>query len=151
MFEITLKELNRINPTLQELCDQKLPKDNGELITRLSRIRRTARKALEIWEEDQKTIAITYGFRIMGPGQAVPLEDDEPVTNKAVMDFQEECLKVMKDQKVRFRSNRFTESEWKQFKPLFNLSPRMEDDLEWLLPEEKEEPEEKAASAGGAA
>lgn len=147
-FEITLKELNRISSTLQELCDQKLPKDNGELITRLARLRRTARKALEIWEEDQKAIAISYGFRLMGPGQAVPIDDEKPVTNKDIYEFQEQCLTVMKAERVKFRGSRFTEAEWKQFKPLFNLSPRMEDDLEWLLPEEKEEPEEKAISAG---
>lgn len=133
-MNLTLKELNRTYSTLIELCEQKLPKDNGELITRLSRIRRTARIAIENWEEDQKTIAVSYGFKLMGPGQVIPIDDDAPPTNRDLMDFQAECLAVMKSQTVHFRGERFTEIEWKQFKPLFNLSARMEDDLEWLIP-----------------
>ena len=146
-MNVTLKELNRSFQTLMELCDQKLPKDNGELITRLSRIRRTARKAMEIWEEDQKTIAITYGFKITGPGQLIPVEEGEPIKPTAIDDFSKHCADLMKKETVHFRGERFTEAEWKQFKPLFNLSPKMEDDLEWLLPEDVEEIAEKAAGA----
>lgn len=149
-MQVTLKELNRGFQTLMELCDQKLPKDNGELITRLSRIRRTARKAIEIWEEDQKTIAVTFGFKITGPGQpVVPVEEGEVVTPKMIEDFSVHCNDLMKKETVKFRGERFTEAEWKQYKPLFNLSPKMEDDLEWLLPLDAEE-EETAEKAAGA-
>ncbi len=150
-MNITLKELNRGYQSLLKLCEQVLPKENGELITRLSRIRRTARKAMEIWEEDQKTIAISYGFKLVGPGQAVPLSEDVPVSQRTAAEFSEHCNKTMAGETVHFRGERFTPEEWKTFKPLFQLSPQMEDDLEWLFPEDSEavaEPEQaNAASA----
>lgn len=140
-MNITLRELNRGFKSLMDFCSQVLPKENGELITRLARIRRTARKAMEIWEEDQKTIAISYGFKLMGPGQAIPLHEDTPVSQRTAIDFSEHCDKIMKAETVHFRGGRFTAEEWKTFKPLFNLSPQMEDDLEWLIPEEGAEVE----------
>jgi len=145
-MNITLKELARGYQSLTALCGQVLPRENGELITRLSRIKRAARKAMEIWEEDQKTIAVSYGFKLVGPGQAIPLNEDTPVSQRTAVEFGEHCDKIMKAETVHFRGERFTAEEWKAFKPLFNLSPQMEDDLEWLIPEEGAE-EENAPEA----
>jgi hypothetical protein len=150
-MNITLKKLNRSYGELKQLCAQPLPKGKGDLARRLARVKRTADKAIDIWLEDQKAIALSYDFRIVGPGQIKPVKEGEEIKIETIEAFNRECDSIMESEaeQVHFRGEPFTVAEWKEAEPLFELSAEMLSQLDWLMPDEEasEEAEEKAASA----
>lgn len=149
-MDVTLKVLNQSFEALKELCAQPLPKGQFQLARRLSRIKRKADTAINNWAEDTKTLGISYGFRIVGPGRIVPVNEGDEIKFETIEDYNKEADDIASKEVIHFRGEPFTEAELKEIEPHITWSPEMLNQLVWLFPDaeaEDDEPKTQAASA----
>src|SRR5207244_11666290 len=66
------------------------------------------------------------------------IEEGAEVKIESIEALNRECDEVMQseDSAVHFRGEPFTESEWKELEPLFELSGEILARLDWLIPDE---------------